>query len=110
MIGSLRSRVNPAGHAILQYQPGAIGGARRMRMNIEEAGDDQFAARVERVGCVACDVGLDSGDAASRDCHIAYRIETDGWVDHASALDDQVVLRRESSRHAGEHHGAGGCS
>ena len=73
-----------------------------MRMNVEEARNDQLAARIEDVGVASPgDVGLDSGDAASRDGDVANRVKPDRGVDDTAAPDDQIVfrsLRRERSR------------
>src|ERR1700722_7749096 len=82
-----------------------------MSVDVEQTGDDELAARVDSVRCVTRDSGFHGGDAASRDFHVADRIEPHGRIDHPPALDDQVVFCCECSRTAGQHHRArgGGC-
>ena len=111
MIGPLRTGVDPPGHAVLQHEPGSLGGARGMRMDIDQARDDELAARIDAVSGVTRDVRLDGGDPPSRDRHVADGVEPDRGIDDTSAPDNQVIpgpLRRECSRCAREHRRARG--
>ena len=76
-----------------------------MGVDIEQTRDDELRSRIDGVGCVTRNVGFDGDDAASRDGHVADRIEPYGGVNDASALDDQVIACREDSRNAGEDRG-----
>ena len=69
-----------------------------MGMDVDQARDDELAARIDGVGGVSRDVGLDGGDAASRDRHVADRVEPDGRIDDAPAPDDQVIPRPAAPR------------
>src|ERR1700719_3334252 len=80
-----------------------------MSMDVEQTGDDELAARVDGVCRVTRNGGLDRGDAASRDGHVAHRIEPNGRVDHPPALDDHVVFCCECSPISDEHGRACGC-
>src|ERR1700758_5009700 len=82
-----------------------------MSVNVEQTRNDELAVRVDGVCRVTRNGGLDRGNAASRDGHVADRIEPDRGVDDASSLNDQVVFCCEYSRTAGQHHRArgGGC-
>jgi hypothetical protein len=46
-------------------------------MDVEEARDDELAARVEDVGGLGCEGGLDGSNAASSNRHVANGIKPD---------------------------------
>src|SRR5262245_66604211 len=83
-----------------------------MRMNIEEAWHDDLAACIDRLRSISANIGLDCGDAAGADGDVTDRVDPQRWIDHAAALDEQVVARglRKEIGAAREHRRAGGGS
>ena len=65
-----------------------------MRMDVDQAGHDELAARVERCGRLGGERGLDGGDSAGRDADVAHGVEPKRRVDDAPAFDDEVVAAR----------------
>ena len=109
VVGAARAGIDPAGHAVLQEQRRPFLAAAGMGVDVDQARGDDLAARIDRFGGVARDVGLDRGDLAAGDRHVADRIEPDRGIDDAPALDDQIIGRRERLRNAGEHRSTGGA-
>jgi len=66
-----------------------------MGVNVDQAGNDKLAARIDRLGGIGRDAGLDRRDPAATDRHITDRIETDRGVDDAPTFDDQIVACRK---------------
>jgi hypothetical protein len=48
--------------------------------------DDDLAACIDGIEGIAPDVGINRGDLAGDDRHVADGIKPDGWIDHASPL------------------------
>jgi hypothetical protein len=46
-----------------------------MGVDVDQAGGDDLAARIDGLGSVACDVGLDRHDPALGDRDVAHRIK-----------------------------------
>ena len=110
VVGAARAGIDPAGHAVLQGQLRPFLAAAGMGVDVDQARGDDLAARIDRFGGVARDVGIDRRDLAADDRHVADRIEPDRGIDDAPALDDQIIGRREHVRDAGEHRSTGsGC-
>ena len=101
-----RAGIDPARHAVLQAQRRPFLAAAGMGVDVDQARRDDLAARIDRFGGVARDVGLDRRDVAASDRHVADGIEPDRRIDDAPALDNQIVGRRERIRNAGEQRGA----
>ena len=53
------------GDAVPQHQSRPVGGSARVRVNVDQAGDDELAARIDDVARVGRDARLDGGDAAA---------------------------------------------
>ena len=64
-----------------------------VRMDVDQAGHDELAARVERRGRLGGERGLDGGDSAGRDADVADGVEPQRRIDDAPAFDDEVVPR-----------------
>ena len=76
MIGALRAGINPAGDAVLQHERRSVGGSRYVRMDVEQAGDDELATRIDRVGGISRDAGVDRRDAACGNSDVSDGIES----------------------------------
>jgi hypothetical protein len=82
-------------------------------VDVDQAGDDELAARVECRARRSADRRLDGGNAASRDADVANGVEPQRRVDDAAAFDDEVDDEVEAGRlgckppHAGQQRGAG---
>ena len=90
VVGSRRAGIDPAGHAVLQAQRRPFLAAAGVGVDVDQARRDDLAARIDRIGGVARDVGLDRHDLAAGDRHVADRVEPDRGIDDAPALDDQT--------------------
>src|SRR5262249_54356394 len=73
-----------------------------MGVDIDQSRSNDLAARVDRLGGVARDVGLDRDDLAAGNRNVADRIEPSRGVDDAPALDKEIVGRRASFWDVGE--------
>src|SRR6478609_4036220 len=109
VIGTCRARIDPAGHAILQRQRRTVFSAAGMRMNIDQAGRDDLAPRIDHVRRVACNARLNAYDSPAGDGNVADSVEPDRGIDHAPAFDDQVDRLRKYIWNAGEHCSARRC-
>ena len=112
-IRSLRSRIDKPRHAVRETQRGPICDAGGMRVDVEQARDDDLAARIKCFRGLVCDVCLHGRNAAAGDRHVEDRIYPERGVDHTPALDDQIVprRRREEVGHVGERRRPrGGCT
>ncbi len=98
VIGAGRPRIDKSRDAVLESQRGCALVATRMSVNVDEPRRNDLTARLDRVGGIARDIGLNGGDAPTRDGHITDTIEPDGRVDHSPASDDQVVRLRVRPR------------
>jgi hypothetical protein len=58
-----------------------------MGVNVDQARGDNLPARINRLGGVSRDVGLDRCDLSPRDRHVALRVEPYGRVDDPPAFD-----------------------
>ena len=67
--------IDPAGDTVLENQSGALFRARSMRVNIDQTGHHEFAARVHHFGTAGVDIGGDGRNTPIRDRHIANRIQ-----------------------------------
>ena len=65
--------------------------ASRVRMDVDQAGHDELAARVERRGRLGGERGFDGRDSAGRDADVADGVEPQRRIDDAPAFDDEVV-------------------
>jgi len=65
-----------------------------MGVDIDQSWRNDLAARIDRLGGVARDVGLDRDDLAAGNRNVAYSIERKRGVDDAPALDKEIVGRR----------------
>ena len=94
VIRALRPCIDPPRDSVLQHESWPLGGPSRVGVDVNQAGDDELAARVDDIRGVGGDVGLDRGNAASRDGDVANRVEPHGRIDDAPAPDQQVVSCR----------------
>ena len=62
-----------------------------MRLDVDEAGRDREARRVDDVRSVAGQIFSERGDAAVRDREIAHDAGSAGAVDQESVMDQDVV-------------------
>ena len=69
-----------------------------MRVDVDEAGHDELAARVERCGGLGRERRFDGRDSAGSDADVAHGVEPQRRVDDAPALDDEVVTARLRAR------------
>jgi len=76
-------------------------------VDVDQARGDDLAARIDGLGGVGRDVGLDRRDPAAGDRHVAHRVKPDGRINDAASLDDEIVGRGGGRRNAGEQRGAG---
>ncbi len=76
-----------------RHSAGPSGVARRVRMDVDQAGNDELAARIERCGRRGADRGLHGGDAPGRDADVADGVEPQRRIDDPAAADDEVVPR-----------------
>jgi hypothetical protein len=60
-------------------------------MGVQQPGDDQFAAGVDRLPGISGDAGSDRCDAPGRNRDISNRVERCRRIDDAAALDHQNV-------------------
>ena len=88
VVGAARAGIDPAGHAVLQEQLRPFLAAAGMGVNVDQARRNDLAARIDRLGGVARDVGLDRRDLAAGNRHVADGIEPDRRIDDAPALDE----------------------
>src|SRR5262245_50617740 len=65
-----------------------------MRMNIDQTRHDELAASVDGPQGSLRDVRTNGRNAASRNCNVSDSIEPRRRINHASALEDQVILVR----------------
>src|SRR6266849_6553526 len=100
-VRSERACIDVAGYAIQQAERGTFLGASGVGMDVEEARRHDLAAGVDRFGGVSRDIFLDSGDAPAGNRHVADRVDSERRIDDASALDDQIIGRRQHVRNAG---------
>ena len=110
-VGAGRARVDPARDAVAQQHRRAFRVASRMRMDVDQAGHDELAARVERRGRLGGERGFDGGDSAGRDADVADGVEPQRRVDDAPASDDEVIargLRAEPARSREQRRARGG--
>jgi hypothetical protein len=77
-------------------------------VDVDQARGDDLPARIDRLGSIAGNAGLDRRDLAGGDRDVADRIEPGRGIDDATTLDDQVVGRRTRLRNAREQRGARG--
>ena len=61
-----RAGIDPARYAVLQRQRRSFLAAAGVGVDVDQAGGDDLAARIDRLGGVARDVGLDRDDACRR--------------------------------------------
>ncbi len=106
-----RARVDPAGDAVAQQHSRAFRIASRMRMDVDQSGHDELAARVERCGRLGGERGFDRRDSAGRDADVANGVEPQRRVDDSPAFDDEVIaagLRAEPSYSREQRRARGG--
>ena len=60
-----------------------------MGVDVDQPRSNDLAARIDRLGGVARDVGLDRDDLAGGNRNVAYRIEPNRGVDDAPALNNR---------------------
>src|SRR5262249_60066146 len=75
--------IDPTCHAVLQEQRRAFFATAGMGVDIDQSWRNDLAARIDRLGGVARDVGLDRDDLAAGNCNVAYSIEPSRGVDDA---------------------------
>ena len=111
-ISPLRSRIDEPCHPVREAEGGAVFDARGVAMDVDQTRHDDLASRIDGFRRVLRNVGPDGRDAAIGDRHVADCVKPERRIEHAPALDDQVVPRccREDVEHAGEHSRArSGC-
>jgi hypothetical protein len=77
-----------------------------MGVDVDQSWSNDLAARIDRLGCVARDVGLDRDDLTVGNRNVAYRVEPNRGVDDAPALNKEIVGRGESFWNVGEQRSA----
>ena len=92
-VGSERSRVDPCGHAVREGDRRTA--AAGMGVDVDQARRHVLAARIDRFGGVAGDVGLDRRDAAAGDRDVADLVDPQRGIDDVPALDDEIIGRGE---------------
>src|SRR5205807_9825854 len=75
MIGSLRSRIDEPGHAVCEAECWSVLDTSGVSMDIDQTRHDELAAGIDYFRGIACDIGLDRGDSAAGDRHVADRID-----------------------------------
>ena len=100
IVGTARSGIDISGHAVLQRQRRQILTAAGVGMDVDQPGRHDLAARIDRLGGITGDAGLDRRDPACSNRHVADAVEPDRGVDDAPALDDEIVGRGPRFRHA----------
>jgi hypothetical protein len=82
-----------------------------MRVDVDEARNDQLATRIDGFSRVGCYIGIDRDDATLRNGYVANAVQSDRRVDYPAASDDEVVargLRPERPRDVDEARRGGG--
>ena len=97
-----RAGIDPSGHAVLHEQRRPFLATAGMGVDVDQPRSNDLAARIDRLGGVARDVGLDRDDLAGGNRNVAYRIEPNRGVDDAPTLDQEIVGRRASIWNVGE--------
>ena len=111
MIRALRPCIDPPRDPVPQHESWPVGRPSRVGVDVNQAWNDELAARIDDVDRAAHDVGFHRGNAAARNRHVADGVEPDRGIDDAAARDEQVVscrLAPSESRSAGEHRDACG--
>jgi hypothetical protein len=62
-------------------------------VDVDQAGNDDLAARIDRVGGLGLEIRFDGGDAAGSDRDVANGVESERGVDDAAAANNQVETR-----------------
>ena len=60
-----------------------------MGVDVDQSRSNDLAARIDRLGGVARDVGLDCDDLSASNRNVTYRIEPNRGVDDAPALNNR---------------------
>jgi hypothetical protein len=82
-----------------------------MGVDVDQARGDELTACIDGIRGIGPNVGVDRGDFARDDRHVADGIEPDRWIDHAPAFDDQIIGCRRQIASAGEHRSSSsGCA
>ncbi len=106
-VGALGAGVEPCRDAVGEHHSRPIAGAGRVRMNVDQPRHDELAARIDRRGCRACNAGFHRRDPPRCDRHVADAVEMQRRIDHATALDHEVVRRCGGERARPERGGCG---
>jgi hypothetical protein len=106
VVRAARAGIDPTRHAVLQEQRRAFLATAGMGVDVDQSWSNDLAARIDRLGGVARDVGLDRDDLAASDRNVAYRVEPNRGVDDAPALNKEIVGRCESFWNVGEQRSA----
>ena len=83
IVRSARAGIDPGGDAVLQTHRRALLTAPGMGVDVDQARNDNLAARIDVLGGIRRDAGLDRRNPAASDRHIADRIQSDRGVDDA---------------------------
>jgi hypothetical protein len=67
-----------------------------MAVQVDKAGNDAACGIDDLRGAIGRDIGVDCGDAAIGDGHIALRIEAGSRIDEAAALYEEIKLHWRS--------------
>ena len=103
-VGAGGARVDPAGHSVEQRERRAVGAARRVRVDVDEAGHDELTEASIVSAASAASFASIAAMRPRRDSDVAHAVEPHGRIDYPPTLDDQVVLlvRGEQAPRGGE--------
>ena len=104
LVGTPRSRVDPARHASGEAHPRTLQVPGIVRMDVEEPRNDEPPRRVDDLRRIAGDPLPHGRDPSTGDRHIADNVQTERGIDDAAAPDEEVVLGGAESPAAGERH------
>jgi hypothetical protein len=93
VVGSRRSAIDPADHAVPQANARAFRHTGSMGVDVDQAPGDDLAAGIDGIGGIAPDISIDRGDLACDDRHVSDGIKPDRWIDHAPAFDNEIIGR-----------------
>jgi hypothetical protein len=108
VVGSTRAGIDPGDDAVLQAHGRTFLAAAGMGVDVDQAGGDDLAARIDRLSGIAGNIGLDRRDLAAGDRHVPNAVDPGRRIDNASTPDDQIVCCRERIGNAGQQCGASG--
>src|SRR5262249_55234591 len=96
VIGALGSCIDKACDAIFETKCGTIISSTGMGVNVNQSWDYKLVSSIVCFGGMADDIGLNSGNSAPGDRHIANTVNLARRIDTPAAFDDDVIFSTRS--------------